>query len=119
MIGSDPMRRRSYGRRPKGLFGKLIGALVIITVLTFIAVNRQGLWRLRKLQQDQKILAERIEQLQAETGRLQTQRARLEVDMAYIEQLAREKYRMVRQGEKLFRVVPRQTSETPPPLPGN
>ena len=119
MIGSDPLRRSSYGPRSGGLFRRLVGALVVVMVLTFIAVNRQGLWRLQKLQRDQKILTERIEQLQVETTQLQSQRVRLEADMAYIEQLAREKYRMVRRGEKLFRVVPRPSSKTPPPSPGN
>ncbi len=117
MIGSDPLNRGSYTRRSGGLFRRLIGALVIVLVLTFIAVNRQGLWRLQRLQRDQKILAERIAQLQVETTQLQDQRTRLEADMAYIEQLAREKYRMVRRGEKLFRVVPRQTSQTAPQPP--
>ena len=119
MIAAYPQQRSRYGSRSRGLFRRFMGALVVVTILTFIALNRQGLWRLQNLQRDQKLLAVRIEQLRAETTFLQTHRARLEVDMAYIEKLAREKYRMVRRGEKLFRVVPRQPPAAPPPQPGN
>lgn len=33
--------------------------------------------------------------------------SKLENDLEYIERLAREKYRMVKRGEKIFRVVPK------------
>ena len=37
--------------------------------------------------------------------------ASLENDMAYIERLARERYRMVRRGEQLFRVMPERPQQ--------
>jgi len=36
---------------------------------------------------------------------------RLENDLEYIEKLAREKYRMAKPGEKVFKVVPKKESD--------
>lgn len=112
MIGFDSRSRIQYDyprRRPK--FRRLIGLAVILTILIFVAVNRQGLLRLRRLQQDQLKLESRIEALQTETTRLEGEQSSLQNDLTYIEQLARDKYRMVRRGEKVFRVIPPKSDD--------
>lgn len=47
-----------------------------------------------------------IVMLRDRAGQLRGEIASLENDLEYIERLAREKYRMVKRGEKIFRVVP-------------
>ncbi|MEE9162437.1 MAG: septum formation initiator family protein [Candidatus Neomarinimicrobiota bacterium] len=94
------MRRRP-GRRLQGW----TGLLVIVVALLFMAFNRRGLMRLHKLKAEQKQLELEIASLEARATGLMIERAHLESDFAYIERLAREKYRMVRRGEKVFRVM--------------
>jgi cell division protein FtsB len=42
---------------------------------------------------------------------LEAEKTRLETDFEYIEQLAREKYRMAKPGEKVFKVLPKNADE--------
>ena len=118
--GSYPPRQLSTrGKGPLSPLKKLFSIGVVIAALTFIIVNRQGLIKLRRLQRDQQAFEAKLIHLRSETDRLQTTRAQLEVDLVYIEQLAREKYRMVRKGEKIFRVAPRQKRVDPAPADKN
>ena len=118
--GSHPSQQVSLrGKSRLSPLKRLLGIGVVIAALTFIIVNRQGLIKLRRLQRDQQTLAAKLIHLRSETDRLQITRAQLEVDLVYIEQLAREKYRMVRKGEKIFRVVPRQVQVDPAPAAEN
>lgn len=71
----------------------------------FILFNKHGILRLATLRQEQTQLNEQIIELQAKAESLRSDVNSLETDMAYIEQLAREKYRMVRRGEKIFRII--------------
>lgn len=89
------------GRRRQGW----AGLLVIVVVLSFMAFNRQGLMRLHKLKTEGDRLELEIAKLEAQATGLMIEQAHLESDFAYIERLAREKYRMVRRGEKVFRVM--------------
>ncbi|MCH7574242.1 MAG: septum formation initiator family protein [Candidatus Marinimicrobia bacterium] len=118
--GAHPSRNLTLrSGRPLSPLKKLLSIGIVTIVLTFIVVNRQGLIKLRQLQRDQQAMEEKLVRLQIETDQLESTRIQLEVDMAYIEQLAREKYRMVRRGEKIFRVVPRPTTvDNLPPSKG-
>ena len=49
-------------------------------------------------------MIEKVEEAGKETARLQAQKKALEGDKKTIEKLAREKYGMSRQGEKVYRV---------------
>ncbi len=79
--------------------------IIVVLILGFILFNKHGLWRLATLRREQAQLNEQIIELQARAESLRSDVNSLETDMAYIEQLAREKYRMVRRGEKVFRVI--------------
>jgi cell division protein FtsB len=77
----------------------------ILFVLLFISLNQHGLLRLYRLHAEQTRLEAEIVLLQERATDLRQEMASLENDMAYIERLAREKYRMVKRGEKVFRVI--------------
>lgn len=114
MIPSSPtgLRSTQVPRRGAGRIKGWIGLVVVVVVLILILVNRQGLLRLAHLRRETQRLEVEIVRLQAETDSLRRERSSLERDMTYIERLARDKYRMIKKGEKVFRVVPE--SKDPP-----
>jgi len=94
--------RKGGSIRPR----RWLGVLVVLVVLLFIIFNRHGLLRQYRLRSEQKRLDAEIALLQERATELRQEMASLESDLMYIERLVREKYRMVKRGEKVFRVVP-------------
>jgi len=63
---------------------------------------------LYRLREEKAEIQQFIVQLREEKKRLESEKTRLETDYEYIEQLARENYRMAKPGEKVFKVVPKE-----------
>jgi cell division protein FtsB len=63
---------------------------------------------LYRLREEKAEIQQFIVQLREEKIRLESEKTRLETDYEYIEQLARENYRMAKPGEKVFKVVPKE-----------
>ena len=103
-------RRRSRRRHKAGhsRIKRWFNLLVVVAVLLVLAINRHGLARLYRLRTEQERLNGEIALLQEQTARLRQEMTSLQSDLTYIERLAREKYRMVKRGEKVFRVIPDQ-----------
>lgn len=95
-------RRKGDSKHPK----RWVGVLMVLVVLLFLIFNRHGLLHLYRLQSEQKRIEVEIASLQERAAELGQEVASLESDLTYIERLAREKYRMVKHGEKVFRVMP-------------
>ncbi len=103
-----PIKRHTGGsRRTK----RWVWILAVVVILFFLVFNNHGLLRLYRIQSESRQVEEEIALLQARAAELYQEVASLENDMAYIERLAREKYRMVRQGEQLFRVMPERQQQ--------
>ena len=85
----------------------LIGATLIIIFI----FGDHGLLQLYKLKQQRKEVQKHITQLRENREALIAEKNRLENDLQYIEKLAREKYRMAKPGEKVFKVVPKKESD--------
>ena len=51
------------------------------------------------------MIQNKIVNLRAERETLKTEKNKIENDLKYIEKIAREKYKMVKPGEKIFKVV--------------
>ena len=85
----------------------LIGATLIIIFI----FGDHGLFQLYKLKQERKEVQKHITQLRENRETLIVEKNRLENDLEYIEKLAREKYRMAKPGEKVFKVVPKKESD--------
>ena len=85
----------------------LIGATLVIVFI----FGDHGLFQLYKLKKERKEVQEHITQLRENREILVAEKNRLENDLEYIEKLAREKYRMAKPGEKVFKVIPKKESD--------
>ncbi len=85
----------------------LIGATLVIIFI----FGDHGLFQLYKLKQERKEVQKHITQMRENRETLIAEKNRLENDLEYIEKLAREKYRMAKPGEKVFKVVPKKESD--------
>lgn len=87
----------------------LIGAVVLL--IAFLAMSRAGrdlftIWQISRMKAaEQKIL----DNDKARIGELEREIERLTTDSTYIEEIAREKYGMIRKGEEVFH-LPRTDS---------
>ena len=108
------MQRRHKKKRPdqtlelqKKLvrFVLILGAIVLLIIFFF---GDHGVYQLYRLREEKAEIQQSIVQLREEKIRLESEKTRLETDYKYIEQLARERYRMAKPGEKVFKVVPKE-----------
>ena len=82
--------------------------LLCVTLLIIFIFGDHGLLQLYKLERERAKVQAQIAQLRKERERVMVEKNRLENDIQYLEKLARERYRMVKPGEKVFRVVDRR-----------
>ena len=80
--------------------------LLCITLLIIFIFGDHGLLQLYKLKRDRGKTQAQIAQLRKERERVMVEKNRLENDIQYLEKLARERYRMVKPGEKVYKVIP-------------
>ena len=80
----------------------IAGVLLIIFVF-----GDHGLYQLYRLKAERSANQLLITELRMERENLEKEKLRLKTDMEYIEQIARERYRMVKKGEKVFKVIPK------------
>ena len=83
------------------------GSLFLIGMVMFLTFlfGDHGLFKLYKLKKEKKKMDEHITRSREEREALISEKHRLENDIKYIEKLAREKYRMAKPGEKVFKVI--------------
>ena len=108
-------RRTSIKSRRKKFFAdtqrKFFQGIILFGVSFLLIVflfGDHGLYQLYKIKSQRSITQKRIEELKTEITLLENENKRLQTDLDYIEQLAREKYRMAKTGEKVFKVIPRE-----------
>ena len=87
----------------KGTIFLLVAVLLIIFVF-----GDHGLLQLHKLKKEKAKIQIHISQLRENRKILMVEKDRLENDLNYIEKIAREKYRMAKPGEKVFKVIPKR-----------
>ncbi len=78
---------------------------VTIFCLIPIVFNDMGLITMFKLKKEQASIINDIDQLIAEEKWLTDEISKLKTDDNYIQQIAREKFHMVKPNEKVFRVI--------------
>ena len=85
--------------------------LIAITLLIVFVFGDHGLFQLYKLKRERAEIQKHISQLRENREVLISEKNRLENDLEYIEKLAREKYRMAKPGEKVFKVIPKESNK--------
>jgi len=85
--------------------------LLCITLLIIFIFGDHGLLQLYKLKRDRAKVQAQIAQLRKEKEGVMVEKNRLENDIQYLEKLARERYRMVKPGEKVYKVIPEKKDE--------
>ncbi|MBO8150900.1 MAG: hypothetical protein DRP91_00070 [Candidatus Neomarinimicrobiota bacterium] len=100
-----PERRGKNNTNTKKL-AYLLGVILAICVLavSFFAGD-YGITQVIKLKRLRSQLSSEIEELRRKQDSLKAERLRLERDLRYIEKIAREKYRMAKEGERVFKVI--------------
>ncbi len=93
-----PVRRM---RRPLILAGWLAG----VALLAYSYLGDGGLRTYLELRREERELQEEVRELQERRARLQAELDALADDPAALERVARERYRMLREGERIIEVV--------------
>ena len=86
--------------------------IIAITLSIVFIFGDHGLFQLYKLKRERAEIQKHISQLRENREMLISEKNRLENDLEYIEKLAREKYRMALPGEKVFKVVPKESNKS-------
>jgi len=86
-------------------FYKGIVFLMFFSFAIVFIFGDHGLLKLYNIKNERKIIQKKIAQLREEKEILKNEKSKLENDLDYIEKIAREKYKMVKPGEKIFKVI--------------
>jgi len=107
MDGQFYRKEKKQGSILKKLLGNrrlLISLLVGIPLLLFVLFGSRGVVQRIRLENEKADLEEQIRVAEQETRRLQAASKALDGDRKAIEKVAREKFGMVRRGEKVYKV---------------
>ena len=104
-------KRKTKRSKPKSINifqKKFFQGLVLLIGLSLVIIfvfGDHGLLKLYKIKNERKLIQNRIANLRAERETLKNEKNKIENDLNYIEKIAREKYKMVKPGEKIFKVI--------------
>ena len=84
-----------------------IGALTLLIIFLF---GNHGLYQLYILKKERSNIQEKINLLREEKMALEVEKTKLQTDYKHIEELAREKYRMSKKGERVFKVIEKENN---------
>ena len=82
-----------------------IGALTLLIIFLF---GNHGLYQLYILKKERGNIQDKINLLREEKMALEDEKTKLQTDYKHIEELAREKYRMSKKGERVFKVIEKE-----------
>ena len=89
----------------------MVFPLILITGGLFLVSNDMGIVRWYQLHRERTQIKAEIDQLIQEEAELTNELDRLTNDKEYIKKIAREKFHMVKPGEKVFRVIDRKKTK--------
>jgi cell division protein FtsB len=104
------MARRRRKIKSKNLKFQFLGLVVLAQVL-FLLFNDFGLINWLKLNSQKITIQNDVEQLLEQQIKLKDDITQLNVDQEYIEKIAREKFMLVKPGEKVFKVIESKTMQ--------
>ena len=79
--------------------------LIVFTLTIIFIFGDHGLFQLYNLKKEKSSIQKHIIELRKEREVLISEKKRLENDLMYIEKIAREKYRMAKPGERVYKVI--------------
>ena len=88
----------------KHLYKGVVFLIFFSFAIVFI-FGDHGLLKLYNIKNERKMIQKKISQLREEKEILKNEKSKIENDLDYIEKIAREKYKMVKPGEKIFKVI--------------
>ena len=88
----------------KQLFKGIVFLIFFSLAIIFI-FGDHGIIKLYKIKNERKMIQKKIGELREEKEKLKNEKIKIENDLGYIEKIAREKYKMVKPGEKIFKVI--------------
>ncbi len=83
----------------------IFGSIILLIIFFF---GDHGVSRLYTIKREKTHLMEDIDSLRTEQEELIGEKDKLENDLDYIERIARERHRMAKPGEKVFKVVEKE-----------
>lgn len=110
---SRPRAARQQMAETQRQFVRGVLFLIGVTLLIIFIFGDHGLLQLYKLKRERKQVQIHITQLRENREKLIAEKNRLENDLDYIEKLARERFKMAKTGEKVFKVIPKKDSKNP------
>ena len=110
---SRPRAAREQMAETQRQFVRGVLFLIGVTLLIIFIFGDHGLFQLYKLKRERKQVQIHITQLRENREKLIAEKNRLENDLDYIEKLARERFKMAKTGEKVFKVIPKKESKNP------
>ena len=104
---SNPKRKRQNDKQWHQMIRAIliIGALMLLIIFFF---GDHGLYQLYLLRSERSEIQATITALREQKQTLEEEKNKLTTDSKYIEQLARERFRMAKKGEKVFKVIERK-----------
>ena len=108
---SNPKRKRQNNKQVHQIQQQMIRAILIIGALILLIIfffGDHGLYQLYLLRSERSEIQATITALREQKQTLEAEKNKLTTDSKYIEQLARERFRMAKKGEKVFKVIERK-----------
>ena len=105
---SNPKRIRQNKKQANQIQQQLIRAILIIGALMLLIIfffGDHGLYQLYLLRSERSDIQAAITTLREQKETLEAEKNKLTTDSKYIEQLARERFRTAKKGEKVFKVI--------------
>ena len=99
-------KSRSTAKTQKQFIQGLVFLICLSLIIVFI-FGDHGILKLYKIKSQREKTQTYITQLRNEREKSKEEKNKIENDLNYIEKMAREKYKMVKPGEKIFKVVPK------------
>ncbi|HEB49380.1 MAG TPA: septum formation initiator family protein [Desulfobulbus sp.] len=98
--------RKGLSRQERRTLRRVILLFLALGLLWLLLAPGRGLLRYRNLQQRVRTLAEENQDLERRNAELQQEIERLRSDDAYLEELARKKYGLLRENESVYDFEP-------------
>jgi len=108
---SNPKRKRQNNKQVQQIQQQMIRAILIIGALMLLIIfffGDHGIYQLYLLRSERSEIQATITALREQKQIFEAEKNKLTTDSKYIEQLARERFRMAKKGEKVFKVIERK-----------